>query len=420
MEAVKNKTTNGLGILGRGVAQVTSGEAVIPSADELVQHARDMIPMLREKADAIEQARRVDHEVIATFKKAGFFKILQPKQWGGYGMDPVIFMRVLMEIGRGCCSSGWNLMILGVHQWEFGHLPQQACADMWAKDNEILIASSYAPFGTAKKVDGGWALNGTWGTSSGTDHAEGGAFIGARVFDAQGRFLDHRSFLVARSDYEQIDDWYTMGLCGTGSKSVKLKQDTFVPDYRSHSIVDYKPKPEMPVEYWYPFNQIFFGAVSSAIVGFAQGMIDHFIEQTKKRQGIFVPGAIALSPYVKDRLGNAVALVRSSRARLLQIMAETREIVERNQLVPDELRVQQMLDIARVGRECEQAVLLLHKANSARGIYRSNPMQRILRDVLVAANHATQNADDNAGFLGGFLLDQGLPPGMYELPEYST
>ena len=242
--------------------------------------------------------------------------------------------------------------------------------------------------------------------------------IGARVFDEKGRFLDHRAFLVSRNDYEQIDDWFTMGLCGTGSKSVQLKQDTFVPDYRSHSIVDYAPKPEWPVEYWYPFGQVFFGAVSAAIVGFARGMIDHFVEQTAKRQGIFIPGRVALNPYVKARLGNAVAMVRSSRARLLQTMAETREILERRRRVPDELRIQHLMDLSGVGRECEQAVLLLHKANSARGIYRSNPMQRILRDVLVATNHTAENADEHAGFLGGFLLGQGLPQGLYELPRY--
>lgn len=391
----------------------------IPAADELVCYARELVPMLREKADAIERARRVDDAVIRAFHDAGFFRILQPREWGGYGMDPVVFMRVLMEIGRGCCSSAWNLMVLGVHQWEFAHMPFEACAEVWGEDNSILVASSYAPFGAVRKVDGGWILNGKWGTSSGTDHAQGGAFIGARVFDEHGRFLDHRAFLVPRSDYEQVDDWFTMGLCGTGSKSVQLRPDTFVPEYRSHSIIEYAPRAGLTPEYRYPFNLAFFGGVSSAIVGMAQGMIDHFIEQTSTRQGIMGVGPVALSPYVKDRLGNAVSLVRSSRARLLQLMADARAIVERGERIPNDLRVQAMLDIARVGREGEQAVLLLHKANSARGIYSSNPMQRILRDVLVAANHTTQNADDNAGFLGGYLLGQGLPPGMYELPAYT-
>ncbi len=389
-----------------------------PTMEELVQRAIDLIPMLRERADAIEKARRVDDEIIQKFHEAGFFRILQPKKWGGYEMDPEVFFRVLMEIGRGCSSSGWVLMILGIHQWEFGHMPEQACADTWSEDNQILVGSSYAPFGKVTKTDGGWILNGTWGTSSGTDFAEGGAYLGALVLDDKGRPVDHRAFLVNKDDYEWIDDWFVMGLCGTGSKSVKLKENTFVPDYRSHSIVDYKISPESPVTYRYPFNQAFFGSVSAVIIGMAQGMIDNYIEQTKDRQGIFAPGAVSLSPYAKDRLGNAVARVRSCRARLFQMMHETRAIVEKGVEVPNEMRVHYILDIARVGRECEEAVLLLHKSNSARGIYSNNPMQRILRDVLVAANHITQNADDNAGGLGGMLLGQGLPPGLYELPNY--
>ncbi|MCY1447615.1 hypothetical protein D9M71_642440 [compost metagenome] len=127
----------------------------------------------------------------------------------------------------------------------------------------------------------------------------------------------------------------------------------------------------------------------------------------------------ALSPYVKDRLGNAVVRVRTARARLLQMMAETTEIVERRELVPTYDRVHHMLDIARVGRECEEAVMLLFKATSARGIYLDNPLQRILRDVIAAANHITQNADDTAGMLGGYLLGQTLPPMIFGLEAVS-
>lgn len=269
-------------------------------------------------------------------------------------------------------------------------------------------------------MEGGWILNGKWGTSSGTDHAPGGAILGARIFDEKNRITDHRTFLVERSDYEQVDDWFTMGLCGTGSKSVQLGKDVFVPDHRSHSFIDYRPDPERAPEYNYPMTQIFNGVVSSALIGFAQGMIDLFVEHTAKRQGIFGVGPVAMSPYVRDRLGNANALVRGGKARIDQIMNETRPYVERSEPVPPELRMQHSLELARVGRDCEQAVLLLHKANSARGIYNSNPMQRILRDVLVGANHTTQNADDTACFLGGFMLGQGvMPPALYELPAYA-
>ena len=72
----------------------------LPTEAELVQRAQDMIPWLREKADAVEQARMVPADTIQAFKDAGFFKILQPKRWGGYEMNPNVLNK---EIGRASC-----------------------------------------------------------------------------------------------------------------------------------------------------------------------------------------------------------------------------------------------------------------------------------------------------------------------------
>jgi 3-hydroxy-9,10-secoandrosta-1,3,5(10)-triene-9,17-dione monooxygenase len=63
--------------------------------------------------------------------------------------------------------------------------------------------------------------------------------------------------------------------------------------------------------------------------------------------------------------------------------------------------------------------MLLFKATSARGIYLNNPLQRILRDVIAASNHITQNADDTAGMLGAYLLGQQLPPMVFGLEPVS-
>lgn len=391
----------------------------IPTEEVLVERAKAMIPMLRTRAAEVEQARSVPADIIEQFKQAGFFRILQPRRWGGYEMNPAVFFKVLMELGRGCCSSAWNMMILGIHTWEFGHLDPRACDDVWGKDDSVIVASSYAPFGTYRKVDGGYIINGRWPTSSGTDHGQW-AFLGQILLDENGQPVDRLSVLVPRTDYTILDDWHVFGLAGTGSKSVVVK-DAFVPEYRTHSLADYSMN-ERGDTYLYPFSQIFYAAVSSAINGMAQGAVDLFIEQMQTRRDTTGGGKTSLSPYVKDRLGNAVARVRSSRARILHMMHETTRYTERRELVPLDERVPGMLDIARVGRESEEAVMLLFKALSARGIYLDNPLQRILRDVIAAANHITQNADDTAGTLGGYLLGQPLPPLFYsrDLPPAQT
>ena len=85
------------------------------------------------------------------------------------------------------------------------------------------------------------------------------------------------------------------------------------------------------------------------------------------------------------------------------------EKLERGERITKAERAHYLLDTARVGRECEEAVMLLFKPMGARGIFLSNPMQRFLRDTIAGANHITQNADDTAGLLGGYLLGQELP-----------
>lgn len=395
-------------------AVLTQSTIEIPTCEELVARAAAMVPGLRARADEIEQARKVPKDVIEMFRQAGFFRILQPRQYGGWEMNPGVFMRVLSELGRGCCASAWNMMILGVHNWEFGLMDDRAARDVWGKNNEAIIASSYPPMGEMTKVEGGWRLKGRWPTSSGSDHGEW-AFIGALEKDENGVPIDRHALLVHRDDYEIIDDWFTFGLAGTGSKSLLIK-DAFIPDHRTHSMIDYKLD-DRPTNYLFPFAMIFYSSVSAVTLGFAQGAIDVFIEQMQVRVDNGSGAATRLSPYVKDRLANAVAKVRSSRARMEQMIAHCTQIVERRELVSIDDRIHYMLDMARIGRECEEAVLTLYKCTGARGVYRSNPIQRYLRDVLVAANHITQDADNNAGALGGYLLSGELPPLLYEKPK---
>ena len=59
----------------------------LPTEAEIVQRAHDLIPLLRERATECERNRMVSKETIQAFHDAGFFRILQPKRWGGYEMS---------------------------------------------------------------------------------------------------------------------------------------------------------------------------------------------------------------------------------------------------------------------------------------------------------------------------------------------
>lgn len=60
---------------------------------QLRQRAAEMVPVLRERANACEESRQVPAETIADMQEAGFFKILQPKKVGRLRAGPAGFLR---------------------------------------------------------------------------------------------------------------------------------------------------------------------------------------------------------------------------------------------------------------------------------------------------------------------------------------
>ena len=392
------------------MGKIENLDITIPTEDEIVQRAQDMIPMLRERAERCEKERMVPRETIQAFQEAGFFKITQPKRWGGYQMHPNTINRVLMELARGCPSSAWNVMVLGVHPFEVGLLPPQVGDELWGEDNSRLVSSSYAPFGTVKRVDGGYVLNGEWLTSSGCDHAEGGAFIGGRVANEQGE-IEFRSFWIQREQFEIVDDWFVVGLAGTGSKKLIVKE-VFIPTYRSHVIGAYDEESHGDVENLYkmPFFYIFYAAVSSVIIGMARGMVDLYIEHMVPRQNINqAVGAAVNDPFIKSRLGEAYAKILGASSRVLQNTEEAWSYASQGKLVPTDVRIRHFATNQFTGGDCFDAAHMIFKKTSTRGIWMNSPIQRQMRDILVGANHITQNQDNIGDLLGGHLLGNPLP-----------
>jgi 3-hydroxy-9,10-secoandrosta-1,3,5(10)-triene-9,17-dione monooxygenase len=202
-------------------------------AEQLIAAARAMGPALRERSAHCKAQSRVPDETIQDFHDAGFFKILQPEQWGGYAMDPQVFYAVGIEVAKSCMSSAWVLGVVAVHNWQLAVFDDQAAQDVWAEDPTVLISSSYAPVGKVQVVDGGFKLSGRWSFSSGSAHCKW-AFLGAVVPTPEAPFDmgNYRTFLVPIEDYEIVDNWDVVGLQGTGSHDIVV-DGAFVPEHRT-------------------------------------------------------------------------------------------------------------------------------------------------------------------------------------------
>ena len=133
-----------------------------PEAIELVARARALAPKLAERAREAERQGMVPVETVKEMQEAGLFRVLQPKRWGGYELDPRVFYRVQMALAEGCMSTAWIYGVIGVHNWQLPLFPDQAQQDVWGQNSATLIASTYMPVGKAEKVEGGYRFSGRW------------------------------------------------------------------------------------------------------------------------------------------------------------------------------------------------------------------------------------------------------------------
>src|SRR5438874_4614942 len=210
----------------RDSSRVRTDDSDLPDPErQLLGRARALIPRLAERAPATTAKRNVTPETIAEYHDAGILKILQPRRFGGLQGRFSLFSQIVEALTEGCASSAWVYAVLGEHQWIIASYPLQAQIDVWGDNPLALTASSLAPRAAATRVAGGWRLSGQYSFSSGSSHAHW-AIIGAFLGPAG----DPRSIgylLVPFSDIEIIDDWHVLGLAGTGSRSLMLR-DVFV------------------------------------------------------------------------------------------------------------------------------------------------------------------------------------------------
>src|SRR5262245_5987578 len=201
--------------------------------DEAMRRARELIPLLRERAPRAEDARMLTRDTEQLIHESGLFRFHQPKAFGGMELDFVAVVDIPAELARGCASTAWNVANVACHHWILGYDEPETQHEVWDANPDALIASSIAlAAGRARKADGGFIVTGHWPFSSAVDNSDWN-MLAVTVLGDDGRTpIDWRLCLVPKFDYEIVDTWYAMGMAGTGSKDVAVSE-VFVPERRA-------------------------------------------------------------------------------------------------------------------------------------------------------------------------------------------
>ena len=384
----------------------------IPKNNELWESAEALLPALRERAAQCEELRRIPEATLRDFHDAQLLRIHQPKRVGGAELEFAAVVTYGALFARACASTAWNWVNFAVHHMMLGIFPPKAQDEIWSASPDTLIASSLVfPAAKAKKVKDGYVISGRWPFSSGVDPSEWNMLGGLAWLDDNAP-SEQRIFLLHKSQYQVIDNWFAGGLRGTGSNDVEAKEQ-FVPEHRTLAVADTKGGPtpgsavnpgplfQMPVFALFPYM------LSGVALGIAEGLIDDFSMNAKNKSGKMTGARIAEIQSTQIRLAEATAFARASRLVQLANCREAQELIF-SQKIPDQrTKARYRLEGAYAVDWAVRAVDVMFGLAGASGLYESGQVPRAFRDAHAVKQHFSFNTDIAGTTYGRAAL--GLP-----------
>lgn len=371
---------------------------------ELIARAIALRPKIRADQDAAEERGTYSEELHREFLKAGLYRAVQPRMFGGYEFPVTVFYKAMLEVSRGDPGIGWCLTLCASHPFiAASHWPEEAQRDFF--DGGFFAAPHRpVPAGIATPAHGGYVIEGVWDYCSGIPYSS--HFIGgARLLDGNGGFT-MLQVVVPKDKVTVVNDWggdRTLGMRASGSNSVKVDK-VFIPKH--YAVVDASlwSSPETMAEGTpgtrLHGNPMYLGRVMgpyhmslvTPVIGAARAALDEFEEIIKARKTLFPPFIPRIQHAdFQGAYGRALTMTDAAEAILIRggetYMEYCRRWAEDGTpiSVEDNLRLWGMLQHA--GRLGCEATEILFCAASSTAAKKGQRIQRYYRDCAMYRSH---------------------------------
>ena len=302
-------------------------------------------------------------------------------------------------------------------------LQPEVYRQVYGNGPDVIMAGSATPSGTAEATAGGWRVSGRWPFASGCQHADW--IAGFAVMTQAGKLLPGpageggpplvRGFALPASDWQIEDTWHVAGLKGTGSDHVSLR-DKLVPAGNFFDVatgVSHPPPPlyQTVVEYL----PLIHGAMTT---GMAEGALHDLIELAKtSRQQLRAPAPLRDSELFQAELGRTRVDLRAAQAFLdAQVAGHWRHALA-GTLKDDALLAQGIElpgDLDRRHVHCVAHACFTLAGSVA--LYETSSLQRRMRDLHVAAQHAAAQPRNYAKTPASCFFQVTPPPNRRSSP----
>jgi alkylation response protein AidB-like acyl-CoA dehydrogenase len=383
----------------------------VPTREQLVQRATELVPLLKKHAAWSEENRRLHQESIEALADAGIFRMRAPARYGGYESDTRTLVDVATELGRGDGSTAWVASVYWIPGWMTCMFPDQVQDEVFSTP-DVRVCGTLSPSAMAIQTDSGVVVNGKWGFISGALHSHWQEII-AILIGGEGEPMPVVA-LVPMSDLQIIDDWYTSGFKGTGSVST-VASDVFVPQERVlpiGAVLEGKSASAHSAAsaiYRSPLLPVASASSVGCVVGLAKAAKEAFFARLPERKITYTGyDKQAKAPLTHLQVADAVMKIDEAEFHAHRLAAMVDSKGAQNAPWTMQERVGARADLGAVCRLGKEAVDILASASGGSSIYSDQPIQRIARDIHAVTMHALMHPDTNAELYGRILC--GLEP----------
>ena len=403
--------------LRRMPSQNGPATTVDPMSDEqVVAWAETMVAPLSARAAEAERLRELPRATIDDVEKAGVFRMVVPREIGGWGLDLRSLAETTRVLAHGCVSSAWTLSFLMLHNWFVARGPRELQAAVFADRPYVLMPCPLAPTGTAVPTEGGYELTGRWQWATGVQHGDW-VMVNAMVERDAGP--ESVFCLAPIADIEVDDVWHTSGMRGTGSNDVVANR-VFIPARCAMPAADLRsdapPGASLTSSAFvrYPMTPVLVLVASAPALGGAEAAVDLFRDYVRDRVLPYSLGARqAEQPTSQVRLAEALATVRAARLVWQDAIDRISDTYDAGERIERRDRGFVRLAAAQTVRLSLQAVNIVLEGAGASVHFESSPLQRIHRDLVTLKGHVVFDWDRAAQLAG--KLEIGGEPALTDM-----
>jgi len=355
--------------------------------EEAVEVARGLAPKLRERVGEAEKIRQLPKQNVRDLLDSGLIDLETPRRFDGAELNLDALMEVTAALAEGCSATGWVYALWGAHVWLIGQYPLHIQEQVF-NDPESLVSSVVSTEGIPQRVDGGFTWTGKGFFSSGVDHCNW--LIAAVALDPTTPMGDRRWFLLRRSDFEIVDDWHTVGLRGSGSKTIAIN-DVFIPDER---VIEQKPLSSgqgLGAQlhggqlYCAAMDFTFSLPLGAPVIGIARALSKAFEERMKSRLTGANTRLAGEQAATLTRFAKAGAEIEAARALLME--TARRFCYMPGDQASDLDKAECKRNVAYATQLARSAANSIFEASGGSSIYETKDIQRLWRDANVSAMH---------------------------------